>query len=54
MVNKPSITIKEMSESIGISTTAIDKNITALKQKGIGDRVGSDSSGKWQINFSQE
>ncbi|NOR73691.1 MAG: HTH domain-containing protein [Draconibacterium sp.] len=54
MVNKPSITIKEMSESIGISTTAIDKNITALKQKGIVDRVGSDSSGKWQINFPQE
>jgi len=32
---KPSITIKELAESIGISTTAIDKNLTKLKDKNI-------------------
>jgi ATP-dependent DNA helicase RecG len=54
MADNPSVTIKDMSESVGISTTSIDKNITALKQKGIIERVGSDSVGKWQINFPEE
>lgn len=51
IVINPSITIREMSESIGISTTAIDNNIATLKGKGIVERVGSDSVGAWQINF---
>ncbi len=40
---------RELAEVIGISTTAIDKNITVLKEKGIIERVGSDRSGHWQI-----
>jgi len=51
MINKPTITIKEMSESVGISTTSIDKNIASLKWKGIVDRVGSDSTGTWKVNI---
>jgi ATP-dependent DNA helicase RecG len=54
MDNNPSVSIKEMADSIGISTTAVDKNITALKQRNIIERVGSDSKGLWQINFPQE
>lgn len=50
MFENPSITIKEMSELIGISTTAIDKNINTLKSKGIIDRVGSDNAGTWKVN----
>ena len=53
IIDNPSITIKEMSEAIGISTTAIDKNITTLKKKGIVERVGSDSTGTWKINFPE-
>ena len=51
--NPPS-TIREMSESIGISTTAIDKNIATLKRKGIIERVGSDTKGTWKIKFPNE
>jgi len=51
MINNPIITINEMSEEIGISTTAIDKNITTLKRKGIVERVGSDSTGTWKVNI---
>jgi len=34
------ITLKEMANQIGISTTAIDKNIVKLKEKRIIRRVG--------------
>ncbi len=51
MFENPSITIKEMSESVGISTTAIDKSIKTLKNKKIIERVGSDSSGTWKVNL---
>jgi ATP-dependent DNA helicase RecG len=53
MINNPIVTINEMSEEIGISTTAIDKNITTLKRKGIVERVGSDSSGTWKVNIPE-
>jgi ATP-dependent DNA helicase RecG len=47
--NNPRITKREMSEKIGISTTAIDKNIQKLKEKGILKRIGHDKSGHWEI-----
>jgi ATP-dependent DNA helicase RecG len=43
------ISKKQMAESIGISTTAIDKNIDKLKTKNIIKRIGSDRDGSWQI-----
>ena len=46
---KPTITIKELADSIGISTTAIDKNITKLKEKNILRRIGGDKKGRWEI-----
>ena len=51
IANNAQISKKEMAEQIGISTTAIDKNITRLKDKNIIQRVGSDKSGHWKINF---
>jgi len=54
MVDNPSITKKEISERIGISTTAIDKNIASLKKKNIIARVGSDKGGTWQVNVQME
>ena len=38
-----------MAEAIGISTTAIDKNIEKLKGLGILVRVGPDRGGYWEI-----
>lgn len=49
IIENPLISKKEMSERIGISTTAIDKNISTLKKKDIINRVGSDKSGRWEI-----
>jgi ATP-dependent DNA helicase RecG len=45
----PKISKKEMSESIGISTTAIDKHIKRLRDKNILKRVGSNRSGYWEL-----
>jgi ATP-dependent DNA helicase RecG len=45
----PNITINDMASILGISTTAIDKNIKILKDKGIIRRVGGDKGGYWEI-----
>ncbi|MEW6089187.1 MAG: HTH domain-containing protein [bacterium] len=44
---EPYITIKELSQKIGISTTAVDKNIVLLKKKGMLKRIGPDKGGRW-------
>jgi predicted HTH transcriptional regulator len=43
------ISKKKMAEIIGISTTAVGKNIDTLKKKGILKRVGPDKGGHWEI-----
>jgi ATP-dependent DNA helicase RecG len=45
----PSISKREMAETIGISTTAIDKNIEKLKRMGLLRRVGSPKGGYWDV-----
>lgn len=45
----PEITKKQLSTQVGISTTAIDKNIEKLKKTNLLDRQGSDKKGKWFI-----
>ena len=40
---------KTLAENIGISTTAIDKNIKKLKSLGILQRIGADRGGYWEI-----
>lgn len=42
------VAIREMARKVGISTTAIDKNLTKLKKKGILRRVGPDRGGYWK------
>lgn len=48
MEQNPCISKKELSKKIGISTTAIDKNIAKLKKKRLLKRVGPDKGGRWQ------
>ena len=48
--NDPNITIAELSQRVEISTTAIENNITKLKEKGILKRVGPDKGGYWEID----
>ena len=45
----PYITKLELSEKIGISTTAIDNNISYLRQHGFIERVGKTKGGYWKI-----
>jgi len=45
---KPSISKKEMAAIIGISTTALDKNIAKLKKKGLLQRIGAAKGGHWK------
>lgn len=45
----PHISKRELAERIGISTTAIDKNIKTLKNRGVLRRVGPDKGGYWEV-----
>ena len=45
----PRISKSELANKIGISTTAIDKNIETLKAKGLLKRIGPDKGGYWEI-----
>ena len=47
--NNPKITRKELSETLQINPSAIQKNIEKLKEKGIIARVGSDKTGSWEV-----
>ncbi|MFA6759715.1 MAG: winged helix-turn-helix transcriptional regulator [Sulfuricurvum sp.] len=44
-----SITIAELSKILNLSTTAIENNLKYLKDNNIIKRVGSDSSGSWEV-----
>ena len=45
----PNISKKDLAVAVGISATAIDKNISALKAKGLLIRVGPDKGGHWAL-----
>ena len=47
--NDAHISKRRMAEIIGISTTAVDKNLETLKKKGLVKRVGSAKKGHWEI-----
>ncbi len=49
VTQNPHVSKKAIAKTIGISTTAIDKNLAALKQKGILRRVGPDRGGYWEV-----
>ena len=49
MQAKPNISKKDLAAAVGISTTAIDKNITILKAKNLLKRVGPDKGGHWEV-----
>jgi ATP-dependent DNA helicase RecG len=49
----PEISKKELSGQLGISSTAIDKNLFFLKQLNLIEREGPDKGGKWKIIFKK-
>jgi ATP-dependent DNA helicase RecG len=49
IIRDPRISKKAMAETIGISTTALDKHLAKLKRIGILRRVGPDRGGYWEV-----
>jgi ATP-dependent DNA helicase RecG len=49
MSANPNISKRELAAGIGVSTTAIDKNIASLKVKGLLRRIGPDKGGHWEV-----
>ncbi len=47
IAENPRISKREMAEKLGISTTAVDKNINTLKKRGLLKRVGGAKGGYW-------
>jgi len=54
MRNNSNITKDELTKIIGISSTAIDKNISYLKAHGFIKRVGSNKNGYWKVIDNEE
>ncbi len=42
---------RELEDKVGLSATAIDNNLDALKDLGLIERIGSAKGGHWQINY---
>ncbi|MCD8347482.1 MAG: winged helix-turn-helix transcriptional regulator, partial [Lachnospiraceae bacterium] len=49
MRDNPNVTTAELHRLIGVSETAIEKNIAVLKENGYVERVGSKKSGYWKV-----
>jgi len=49
IIQKPKITIPKLADKIGISTTAIEKNIKYLKENKFIKRIGRTKGGHWEV-----
>lgn len=49
MRDNPNITTVELHNLLGISETAIEKNISFLKENGYIERIGSSRAGYWKV-----
>ncbi len=49
MRDNPNITAKELRKILGISKTAVDNNISFLRENGYIERVGSKKAGYWNV-----
>ena len=47
--DNPNITTDELQKILGISNTAVEKNINFLKENGYIDRIGAKKNGYWKI-----
>ena len=49
MRDNPNITTSELHQILGISETAVENNLTFLKENGYVERVGSKKTGYWKV-----
>lgn len=48
--NNPKVSIKNLAQILGLSTTAIENNLRKLREAGLIKRVGGRKLGHWQVN----
>ena len=49
LAENPHLSIPLIAEALGISTTAVEKNIKKLKEKGLLMRIGPAKGGHWAV-----
>ena len=49
--NNPNSTIEEMAKYAEVEPRTIERNIKALKEKNVIDRVGADKNGHWMVKI---
>jgi ATP-dependent DNA helicase RecG len=47
----PNISAQEIAKMLGISSRAVEKNLSKLKEKGVIKRIGPDKGGHWDVGF---
>ena len=50
MRDNPNITTSELHQILGVSETAVENNLTFLKENGYVERVGSKKTGYWKVH----
>ena len=50
----PKITRTELSDTLGINPSAIQRHIQKLKTDNLIERIGGDKGGYWQINEEEK
>ena len=51
LLEDPAFTYTVLAEKLGVSRKTISERIRSLKEKGIIQRIGSDSKGYWKVNL---
>ncbi len=49
MRDNPNITTSELHQILGISETAVENNLTFLKENGYVEKIGSKKTGYWKV-----
>lgn len=49
IIQNPNITIKQLSEELDLSERTVNNRLTLLKKEGFIVRVGSKTSGYWEV-----
>ena len=49
LLRDPKITTKKLADALDLSTRAIEKQLSKLKDQGVLERIGSDKGGEWKV-----
>ena len=51
MRDNPNVTLLQLMIEIGLGRAAIQNNVTYLRKNGLIERVGSNKTGYWKVEF---